>query len=50
MKDLLVQAEVNVTVEDNEVIVVLGQQTYWADEGWAFTLRRLFRGGVVPTD
>lgn len=46
MKDLLVQAEVDVTVEHNEVITVLSQQTYWADEGCALSVR----GVLVPTD
>lgn len=46
MKDLLVQAEVNVVVEDNEVITVLGQLTYWADEDGGFIITRLRRVSV----
>ncbi|TNN74276.1 hypothetical protein EYF80_015519 [Liparis tanakae] len=44
MEDLLVQAEVNVVVEDSEVITILGQLTYWADEDGAFFIAWLSHG------
>lgn len=49
MQSLLVQAEVDMLVEHNEVITVLGQLTYWADEdvGLIVTSLRILGGFVA---